>query len=141
MKRSWGKRLRDQARRLRGARSGAAAVEFALVLPLLVIFIFGVWYIGWAINLGGEVRNAVEMGSRIYITNPTATSDDLKTAVASHLIDVPIASVTLSTASQTTGGATSQHIIWSYSTTAPIPFLSAIPISFTGTYDVPAATN
>jgi len=120
---------------------GGTAVEFALVLPLLVLFVFGTWYVGWAINLGGEVRNAVEMGSRIYITNPTATSDELKTAVASHLSDVPINSVTLSSSSSTIGTATSQHITWSYQTTAPIPFMSAIPISFAGTYDVPAASN
>ena len=120
---------------------GGTAVEFALVLPLLVIFVFGIWYMGWALNLGGEVRHAVEMGSRIYITNPTATSDDLKTAVSSHLVNVPINSVTLNTSSTTIGTATSQHITWSYSTTAPIPFLSSIPISFAGAYDVPAASN
>ena len=132
-------------RRVRAAKmadeGGGTAVEFALVLPLLVLFVFGTWYVGWAINLGGEVRNAVEMGSRIYITNPTATSDELKTAVASHLSDVPINSVTLSSSSSTIGTATSQHITWSYQTTAPIPFMSAIPISFAGTYDVPAASN
>ena len=133
------RRIRGTARL--GDESGGTAVEFALVLPLLVLFVFGIWYMGWALNLGGEVRNAVEMGSRIYITKPNATSDDLKTAVASHLINVPIASVTLNTNSTTIGTATSQHITWSYSTTAPIPFLSSIPISFTGAYDVPAASN
>jgi Flp pilus assembly protein TadG len=126
----------------RGAadEGGAAALEFALVLPPLVVFILGIWYIGWALNLGGEVRHAVELGSRIYITNPNATTSDLQTAVASHLTDVPIASVTLATSSTTVGTATSQHITWSYATTAPIPFMSAIPISFSGAYDVPAAT-
>jgi Flp pilus assembly protein TadG len=120
--------------------NGAAALELALVLPPLVIFIFGIWYIGWSLNLGGEVRHAVELGSRIYITNPTATTNDLQTAVASHLTDVPIGSVTLATSTSTVGTATSQHITWSFQTTAPIPFMNAIPTSFSGSYDVPAAT-
>ena len=120
--------------------SGAAALELAMVMPPLVIFIFGIWYLGWALNLGGEVRHAVELGSRIYITNPSATTADLQTAVASHLSDVPISSVTLATSSSTVGLATSQHITWSFQTTAPIPFMNAIPVSFSGSYDVPAAT-
>jgi Flp pilus assembly protein TadG len=120
--------------------SGATAVEAAFVTPLLVISVFGIWYIGWALNLGSEVRHSVELGSRIYITNPNATSTDLKNAVASHLTDVPVSAINLAVSTSTVGVATSQHITWSYQTTAPIPFLSAIPISFTGSYDVPAAT-
>jgi Flp pilus assembly protein TadG len=119
---------------------GATAVELALVLPMLVTFILGIWYLGWSLNLGGEVRHAVELGSRIYITNPSATSTDLSTAVSSHLTDVDVGSISLTTASQTVGATTSQHITWSFSTTPPIPFVSAIPITFTGSYDVPAAT-
>jgi Flp pilus assembly protein TadG len=119
---------------------GATAVELALVLPMLVTFILGIWYLGWSLNLGGEVRHAVEMGSRIYITNPSATSTDLSTAVSSHLTDVQVSAIALTTSSQTVGTTTSQHITWSFSTTPPIPFVSSIPITFTGSYDVPAAT-
>lgn len=119
---------------------GAAAVEFALVLPLLAIFIFGVWWLGWAINLGSEVGHAVEMGSRVYVLHPAATATELQTAVASHLTDVNVSDINLATASTTVGTATSQHITWSYQTHAPIPFMSSIPISFSGTYDVPSAT-
>ena len=119
---------------------GAAALELAMVMPALVIFIFGIWYMGWSLNLGGEVRHAVELGSRIYITNPAATTSDLQTAIASHLTDVPISSVTLATSTNTVGATTSQHITWSFQTTAPIPIINAIPVSFSGSYDVPAAT-
>jgi Flp pilus assembly protein TadG len=133
-------RRRTLAGLARDAR-GATAVEFALVLPLLVIFVFGIWWLGWAINLGGEVRHAVEMGSRVYILHPSATATELQTAVASHLTDVDISDISLATASTTVGTTTSQHITWSYQTHAPIPFMSSIPISFSGTYDVPSATN
>ena len=136
------RRLAARSALVRLARNagGATAVEFALVLPLLVIFIFGIWWLGWALSLGGEVRHAVELGSRIYILKPNATSSDLQTAVASHLTDISVSDINLNTTSSTLGGVTSQHLTWSYSTTAPIPFMSAIPISFSGAYDVPAAT-
>jgi Flp pilus assembly protein TadG len=129
------------ARRLLGDARGSTAVEFALVLPLLVTFVFGIWWLGWAINLGSEVGHAVEMGSRVYILHPSATSTELQTAVASHLTDVNVSDISLATASTTVGTGTSQHITWSYQTHAPIPFISSIPISFSGSYDVPSATN
>ena len=128
-------------RRWAARRDGAAALEFALVLPALITFLMGVWYVGWAINLGSEVRHAVELGSRIYISNPTATSTDLSTAVSNHLTDVAIGDVTLNSSQVAHGTATSQHITWSYATTATIPFLSAISFNFSGAVDVPLATS
>jgi len=131
---------RDLRRAWPADEDGATAVEFALVLPLLVIFILGIWYLGWAMNLGSEVRHAVELGSRVYISNPSATDTDVKTAIASHLTDVPINSITLATTTSSIGSASSQHISWSFQTTAPIPFLSSLQITFNGSYDVPGAT-
>ena len=120
---------------------GGAAVEFALVLPVLATFVFGIWFMGWALFCGSEVRHAVELGSRIYITNPTATSTDLQTAVTSHLADVSINDVTLNSSTVTISGASSQHITYSYQATAPIPFISAVNFNFSGSVDVPAASS
>lgn len=120
---------------------GGAAVEFALILPVLATFVFGIWFVGWALNCGSEVRHAVELGSRIYISNPTATSSDLKTAVTSHLTDVSIGDVTLDTSTVTVGTASSQHITYSYQTTAPIPFIPTVNFNFSGAVDVPLATS
>lgn len=126
--------------RLAMAHGGAAALELAMVMPLLVAFIMGIWFMGWSMDLGGEVRHAVELGSRIYITNPSATSSDLQTAISSHLTDVQLSAISLNTSTATVGATTSQHITWAFQTRAPIPFVNTIPISFNGSYDVPAAT-
>ena len=136
--------MRRPARHLRrwaSAREGAAALEFALVLPVLITFLMGIWYVGWAINLGSEVRHAVELGSRIYIANPNASATDLSTAVSNNLSDVSINAVTLNSSQVAVGTATSQHITWAYTTSAAIPFLSAISFSFSGAVDVPLATS
>ncbi len=135
------RRPSDLLRRWAAEGAGAAALEFALVLPVLITFLMGIWYVGWAINLGSEVRHAVELGSRIYVSNPNATSSDLSTAVSNHLTDVAIGSVTLNTSQVAHGTATSQHITWSYSTTAPVPFISAVAFNFSGAVDVPLATS
>ncbi len=135
--------MRGLIRRLKGAwraDDGATAVEFALVIPVATVFIFGVWYLGWAVNCGSEVRHAVELASRIYVTNPSSTLADLKTAVASHLTDVSINSVTLASSSTTAGTASEQHITWSYQATMQIPVFSNLSMNFSGAVDVPQAT-
>jgi len=124
-----------------GDRGGAAAVELALVFPLLTMFIFGIWYVGWNLYCGGEVRHAVELGSRIYISNPSATTSDLQAAVAAHLQDVPVNNFSLATSQQAVGTATNQHITWSYNTTLNIPFVPSLPMNFSGAIDVPLATT
>lgn len=50
-------------RRRRGER-GAAALEFALVLPLLIVLVFGMVDAGWAINRYSVLNNAVREGAR-----------------------------------------------------------------------------
>jgi Flp pilus assembly protein TadG len=128
------------ARRLLSEDRGAAAVEFALVFPLTLIFILGIWYMGWAFNCSSEAGHAVELGSRIYVSNPSATQAQLTTAVASHLTDISINDMTMSSSAKTVGSATMEHVAWTYSTTPPIPFISAITLNFGGSVDVPLAT-
>jgi Flp pilus assembly protein TadG len=123
-----------------GDRKGAAAVEMALVFPLFMMFSFGAWCLGWGLYCGGEVRHAVELGSRVYISNPSATLSDLQTAVDTHLLDIPSSAVTLHATTSTVGIATTEHITWSYQTTASIPFVPTLPMNFSGGVDVPMMT-
>lgn len=58
-------------RRLRLDRSGASAAEFALVLPLLLLFIFGIIDAGrflWEVN---KAEKATQVGARVaVVTDP-----------------------------------------------------------------------
>ena len=60
-------------RRLRLDRSGASGVEFALVLPLVLLFLFGIIDAGrfmWEVN---KAEKATQVGARMaVVTNPIA---------------------------------------------------------------------
>ncbi|MFL6155346.1 MAG: TadE/TadG family type IV pilus assembly protein [Marmoricola sp.] len=53
---------------------GAAALEFALIVPILVMVVFGIVDFGWAINRDTLVNNAAREGAREGSLNPDATA-------------------------------------------------------------------
>lgn len=59
---------RKRVGRARGER-GAALVEFALVLPLLMLFVFGVIEFGGTYNNFISLRNGVREGARLAVVN------------------------------------------------------------------------
>lgn len=58
-----------------GRRRGVAAVEFAFVLPLLLLLLVGIWELGRILHvqtiLNGAARDAARLGAQAHIINPT----------------------------------------------------------------------
>ncbi|RFC62573.1 pilus assembly protein [Fulvimarina endophytica] len=54
----------ESARRLFQARSGAAAVEFALILPVIVLIVFGAAYLGIYLATAHSLQQLSANGSR-----------------------------------------------------------------------------
>lgn len=53
---------------------GAAALEFALIVPILISLVFGIADFGWAINRDTLVNNAAREGAREGSLNPNAAA-------------------------------------------------------------------
>ncbi|MGF9756055.1 TadE family protein [Microvirga sp. 0TCS3.31] len=80
-----GRNVVGQSRkRARGDR-GAAAVEFALVVPLLFLLVFGMIDFGWAINRYTVLNNATREGVRLASLG--ADSAEITTSVTDSLED------------------------------------------------------
>jgi Flp pilus assembly protein TadG len=69
------------ARKTPRRRSGAAAVEFALCLPLLMILLLGLWEVGRLIQLQQILSNAAREGARIAAQGITINSKSTPTQI------------------------------------------------------------
>lgn len=59
----------------RDERRAAAAVEFAIVLPLLVLLLFGIWEVGRMVQAQQLVSNAAREGARAASTGARSLSE------------------------------------------------------------------
>ncbi len=66
--------LRVQRRRAREDESGASLVEFALILPLFVVLIFGMITGGIAVSQQNSVKNAAREAGRFAAVSPKGTT-------------------------------------------------------------------
>lgn len=71
--------------RLRRGEQGAAVVEFALVLPILMMFIFGIVEFGRGYNARIELTAAVREGARTAALGGDADAVKAKTIAAAGL--------------------------------------------------------
>jgi Flp pilus assembly pilin Flp len=75
-------------------RNGQSMVEFALILPLIVLFIIGVFELGRAFFAYIAITNAAREGTRVYTFWPNkATVENIDTAVNTEIGTAPLVDV------------------------------------------------
>ena len=80
-------RLTPSTDRKLGNERGATLVEFAFILPIFVLFIFGIIDFGWAFSQNLDVKQGAREGGRILAVNggaganATARCQDLQTQI------------------------------------------------------------
>ena len=78
-------------------RRGQALAEFALVLPLILLFIAGIVEMGRAWNIKQAVTDAAREGARYAVvqSDPEMTPDDVKAKIEERLLLAAIDSATI----------------------------------------------
>jgi Flp pilus assembly protein TadG len=109
---------------------GAAAVEFAILLPLLLLLVLGTIEFGRAYNAQITLTNAARDGVRVMAiaNDPAGAKTAAKNAAASVSTAIPTSAVTLSTTTCSTGAQVTLTINYSLSTITGI----AGPFPMTG---------
>lgn len=126
-------RLKPHLLSLWRCRSGAVAVEFAFVFPLLVVFVLGTFAVGSVMHCISSVKFALEETGRMLQMNTSLTQDDLQTAIDQKLSNYGNQAVTLSmTVDEDEFGSSVAHL------TATYPYQIAIPYipRYEGSYEL-----
>jgi Flp pilus assembly protein TadG len=98
----------DLLKRLWRASSGSAAVEFALILPVMLLFTFGTFEFGRYFWTQNALQYAVEQTARQSIVTPPstcATSAANSALVTANLVGLSADSVTVTLESATNAGS------------------------------------
>lgn len=97
---------------------GAAAVEFAILLPLLLLLVLGTIEFGRVYNAQITLTNAAREGVRVMAiaNDPTSAKTTAKNAAASVSTTIPTADITLSTNACSTGALVTLTIKYNLST-------------------------
>jgi Flp pilus assembly protein TadG len=110
------------AQRLRGER-GSNAVEFGLIVPILLVLVLGIVEFGHAFQVQGTLSAAAREGARaMALRNDQAQAKDAVQAAAGSLNpDITDAQISISPAACPTG-LSSQNVTLTVS--YPMPFLT-----------------
>jgi Flp pilus assembly protein TadG len=136
--------MRMQIKRSRighGARSGIAAVEFAVVLPFLVLLVAGVWEVGSMIEAQQILNNAARVGGRQASTGLN-TNAQVQQAVTQYVqrAGLPTTNLVVTVTDVTSGGDVSNATqMDQIQVTVTIPFSNVAWDALS--YVVPAGTT
>lgn len=124
---------REPGRRASGER-GAAMVELALIVPLLLALVFGIYQFGRGYNAKVELTGAVREGARaVALTTPANASAAATTAVTGGApgLDTPSIVVTVVSSCPSPAPAGANAVV-----RANYPLTYSIPPFFDGTWDI-----
>jgi Flp pilus assembly protein TadG len=120
--------------------SGATALEFALVSPVLITLLVGLFQVAWAMHCAATVRWSLETASRKLLMNPAETATTLKSDMVGLLGGSANSNnLTVSITPDTSNPAGKMLVAASvYTTNLVIPLLPSTALTFNASTSVPA---
>lgn len=116
---------------------GAAAIEAAFTIPVMILILIGGIQLGLAQHSASSMSYALEKGARALVIKPTMEEPELKTVVLSHLGGDLNSKVTVSLATSTSGGSTVATITGTYTGQIGLPDLVTLPFKTSRTVTTP----
>jgi Flp pilus assembly protein TadG len=93
-------------RKIRREESGAAVVEMALSLPILLLMIYGMFQVGVIMAADAGMQHALGEGARMATLYPTPADTSIKTKMESKVFGMYIGTYTVADPSTVTAGGT-----------------------------------
>ena len=119
-------------RQLRRDEEGAAAVEFAFALPLLIMFIWGISQFGMILAADAGMQHALGEGARMATLWPKPANTAVKQRIQDNVFGNFLGSYTISDPVESAAaGNQSVTLQVSYTVTPDFLFWQGSPITFT----------
>lgn len=118
-------------RRLRDCRSGATALEFAIVSLFLVLTAIGVIDFGRGFHVRNNMSHAADIGARKLLTAPETSDGALEDAIRAAFAAADPESLGIAITSETVDGATYRAVTMEYPLTLHVPGFESSPITLT----------
>lgn len=130
--------VRREISRLIDCRAGVAAVEAAMIMPFLIIFLFGSIEFSRSLYIQSELERAVNLTTRYVMLNPEQTEAQFKTELTSKLDTVDSGNIVAITATRGTNadGNNTVQLTVTYSFQFLIPFMTQDPIQLSATQTI-----
>jgi Flp pilus assembly protein TadG len=121
-------RPRISGRRFAADRQGGAALEFALLGPVILLFMIGFFQVAWAMYCSSSVRYALHNSARALVLNPAISQSDFQTMVKAAVTPLAAQDVSVTLTKTTSAGSSGQGVQLSlakatYSYQIVIPFM------------------
>ena len=120
--------------RLRLSERGAAALEFAIAAPALILMIIGIGQLGILFLANAGLRNAVAEGARFATIYPRPTDEEIIERITNSEFGLVPANMTTPVLTPgVDGGANYVEITVSYTVPLNFIFFTAPPVTLTET--------
>ena len=124
-------------RRFLRATNGAAAVEFALVVPVFILFCIGIFEAGRMMWIRNSIQTATEEAARYAMVHTAATDTELAAHAANYYDDVSLDVPTFTVTRDTTGGVNFVTVSGAYAFQFEFSFFDFGTIQLDGKARVP----
>lgn len=115
----------SRLRRLARCRKGATAVEFALVAPIFLIMMLGIFEVGRAMWIKAVMQFGLEEATRYALVNTSIATGTLETYAKGRMTGtfVSSASLTVTASSSISASVTYMQIVATYSFNVLVPIV------------------
>ncbi len=123
-------------RRIKRDEQGVAAVEMALALPVLILFIYGIFQIGMIMAASAGMQHALGEGARLATIYPYPNDASVKTRIQNKVFGTMIGTYAVADpADVTNAGGTvyAKDLQVTYTVTPNFLFFTAPPVTLVRT--------
>jgi Flp pilus assembly pilin Flp len=125
-------------RRLARDTSGAAAVEFAMIAPVLCTLIVGILMLGMAYYEGATIQWSLERTLRAAMLDPDITANEIETALNQRLEAIGSPDIDFEYVIDESGGVPPAVATANYEVPLHVPFVPDLALHFSAESVAPA---